>query len=118
MLTIPESLNSIQNVSYGRIPNDRMHVAKLETKSDEKVSIKHAKEIPRKKRFETTLKNSEELLTTKRNASFMKHNSNIASSHLRNVVLILVDTAKQRREELWSNFERTYSFPIHGYFQV
>lgn len=95
-----------------------MHVTKLETKSDEKVSMKHAKEIPRKKRFETTLKNSEELLTTKRNASFMKHNSNIASSHLRNVVLILVDTAKQRREELWNNFERTYSFPVHGYFQV
>ncbi|KAF7396430.1 hypothetical protein HZH66_007292 [Vespula vulgaris] len=118
LLTIPESLNSIQNVSYERILNDRMHVAKLETKSDEKMTMKHAKEIPRKKRFETTLKNSEGFLTTKHNASFMKHNSNIASSHLRNVVLILVDTTKQRREEFWNNFERTYSFPVHGYFQV
>ncbi|KAI4477204.1 hypothetical protein M0804_013025 [Polistes exclamans] len=124
-LTIPEELlNSVGNVSHKSIlNNDSVRVAKLArlgTESDEKMTVNHAKEIQRKKILETSLKNSEELFAIKPNTSFLEHNSSMALSKnvLRNVVLTLVDTTGEIRDEFWYHFEKIHSFPVHGYLEI
>ncbi|XP_043494533.1 uncharacterized protein LOC122519256 [Polistes fuscatus] len=84
------------------------------------MTTNHAKEIQRKKRLETSLKNSEELFAIKPNTSFLEHDSSLALSKnvLRNVVLTFVDTTGKIRDEFWNHFEKTHSFPVHGYFEI
>ncbi|KAK2580105.1 hypothetical protein KPH14_012383 [Odynerus spinipes] len=118
---VPPSLNSVQNMSHEQVLNDNTHATKMKTITGEKKDIKRfertaSKESPRKRRFETGSSSTEDFFVTGHKTSSLKTNS--SSSHLRNVILVVVDTVMQEREEFWKNFERVYSFPVHGYHQV